>query len=210
MRDLTPGRHRSARYDAVIAAIDDANAADPNLVDVRGERVALALVHGRLATEWTERLVDEPDEALLIAARAHHLRRWEMPRNSYPAGRAGYLRWRRDQKTRHAIDVAAILVANGYDATDVERVQRLIRREHVDGSAAVEDAACLVFVETQLASFAAHNDHDLTISVIRKTAKKMTDRGRDLIGAIPLAASDKALLTEALSDTSSPERAAEE
>ena len=37
-------------------------------------------------------------ETLLLAARAHHLRRWELPRDSYPVGRAGYLRWRRDQK----------------------------------------------------------------------------------------------------------------
>ncbi len=35
-----------------------------------------------------------------IAARAHHLRRFALPRRPYPEGRPGYLRWRRDQKTR--------------------------------------------------------------------------------------------------------------
>jgi hypothetical protein len=203
VRDLTP------RYDAAASAIDQANAADPNIVEVRGQRVALALIHGQLAAEWIARLVTEPDEPLLLAARAHHLRRWELPRDSYPAGRPGYLRWRRDQKARHATDVAAILEPLGYDATEIERVQQLIRRESIEGTQAVEDAACLVFIETQLASFAARTEHDLTISVIRKTARKMSPAGLELVGEIPLGASWHGLLAEALAGNSSPEQATE-
>ena len=203
MRDLSP------RYDAAVAAIDRANGADPNVVEVRGQQVALALAHGRLAAEWIEQLVDEPDEALLLAARAHHLRRWELRRDSYPTGRAGYLRWRRDQKARHADDVAAILAPCGFGQADVERVQQLIRREPVEGAQAVEDAACLVFIETQLGSFAARTDHDLTIGVIRKTARKMSRRGVQLVASIPLGATELSLLGEALADPASPERATE-
>ena len=208
MRDLSP------RYDAAVTAIDQANAADPNSVEVRGQRVALALVHGRLAVEWIEQLVDQPDEALLLAARAHHLRRWELRRDSYPAGRPGYLRWRKDQKVRHADDVAAILQSCGYDATEIERVQRLIRREAVDGAQAMEDAVCLVFIETQLASFAERTEHELTMNVIRKTARKMSEHGLGLVGAIPLGETEQGLLAEALGAISpaeeSPERASQE
>ena len=180
--------------------IDAANADDPTIIEVRGRRVALALVHGQLATEWIEQLVDEPDEALLLAARAHHLRRWELPRDGYPLGRAGYLRWRRDQKVRHATDVAAILASCGYEATDIERVQRLIRRESIDGSQAVEDAACLVFIETQLASLADRMDHHQLVDVIRKTARKMSGRGLEMVARIPLGERELSLLGEALSD----------
>lgn len=192
MRDLSP------RYQAAAAAIDAANAADPTQVEVRGERVALALIHGRLAAEWVERLVDDPDETLTLAARAHHLRRWELPRDSYPQGRAGYLRWRRDQKVRHAKDVAAILEPCGYEPEEIEQVQRLIRRESVDGAQAVEDAACLVFIETQLGSIAERMEHDLLIDVIRKTARKMSSDGLTLVGLIPLGETEKSLLAEAL------------
>ncbi len=204
MRDLSP------RYDAAVAAIDQANAADPNIVEVRGQRVALALVHGQLAAEWVTRLVDEPDEALLLAARAHHLRRWELRRDSYPTGRPGYLRWRRDQKVRHATDVAAILVPCGYDDAEIERVQQLIRREPGDGAQSVEDAACLVFLETQLADFAARTEHDLTISVIRKTARKMSPEGLELVSAIPLNEAEQKLLGDALGGEMSPDQATEE
>jgi hypothetical protein len=198
-------RNLSPRYDAAVAAIDAANAADPTAVDVRGQRVALALVHGRLAVEWIEQLVDNPRETLLLAGRAHHLRRWEVPRDSYPSGRAGYLRWRRDQKARHATDVAAILEACGYEPTEIEDVQRLIRRESVDGAQAVEDAACLVFIETQLALLANRMDHDLLVEVIRKTARKMSDRGLELVASIPLGEAEHSLLSQALGGSPSPD-----
>ena len=55
--------------------------------------------------------------------------------------------------------------------------KRLMRRENVDGAQAVEDAACLVFIETQLGSLAARMEHDLMIEVIRKTARKMSQAG---------------------------------
>lgn len=191
-------RGLSDRYDAAVVAIDAANAADPNHVDVRGRRVPLALAHGELATEWITRLVDAPDETLLLAARAHHLRRWEVPRDSYPAGRPGYLRWRRDQKARHAADVASILETCGYGDVDIERVQRLIRREPVDGAQTVEDAACLVFIETQLASVAARLERGRLVEVIRKTAGKMSPAGLALVATIPLAEPEQALLDEAM------------
>ena len=198
-------RNLSSRYDAAVAAIDAANADDPTVVEVRAQRVALALVHGQLAAEWIEKLVDQPDETLTLAARAHHLRRWELPRDSYPLGRSGYLRWRRDQKARHANDVAAILQSCGYETNEIEAVQRLIRRESVDGAQAVEDAACLVFIETQLASIAQRLDHDLLIEVIRKTARKMSDRGLELVASIPLGDAENSLLKQALDSPASPD-----
>ena len=195
-------RNLSAGFDAAIAAIDAANAVDPNHVEVRGHEVALALVHGQLATEWIEQLVEDPDEALLLAARAHHLRRWEMRRDSYPPGRLGYLRWRRDQKARHADDVAELLASCGYQPAEIERVQQLIRREPIDGAQAVEDAACLVFIETQLAEFATRMEHDRMIEVIRKTARKMSAEAIALVAVIPLADNAAVLLGEALGEGS--------
>jgi hypothetical protein len=191
-------RSLNARYDAASAAIDAANDDDPNRVEVRGQELPLALAHGQLAVGWVGRLVDAPDDALLLAARAHHLRRWEVRRDSYPSGRPGYLRWRRDQKARHAADVAQILAACGYEAAEIERVQRLVRREPIDGAQVVEDAACLVFIETQLGSLAQRMDHQLMIDVIRKTARKMSRSGLDMVGSIPLADPERALLGEAL------------
>ena len=35
-------------------------------------------------------------EAVRLAARCQHIRRWTIPRADYPAGREGYRRWRTD------------------------------------------------------------------------------------------------------------------
>lgn len=184
-----------------LAAIDAANADDPNRVVVRGVDVPLALAHGQLADEWVQRLMPAADDAMRLAARAHHLRRWELPRTEYPDGRPGYLQWRRDQKARHARDVEGLLVAAGYDEAVIGRVQALIRREHLAtdvGAQAVEDAACLVFLETQLASLARRLTTERFGEVVRKTASKMTPAGLAMIAEVPLTSDERHLLAEAL------------
>lgn len=194
-------RGLSARYDAAVAAIDAANAADPNPVTVRGAAEPLALAHGRLAAAWVAQLVPDAPEELLLAARAHHLRRWEVPRASYPEGKAGYLRWKRDQRARHATDVAAILGDAGYDGAAVARVQSLIRRDELRtdaGAQAVEDAACLVFLETQLTEVSTKLDRDHLLDVLRKTARKMSPAGLAAAATVPLDDAGRALLADAL------------
>jgi len=194
-------RSLSGSLAAAAAAIDAANGDDPTIVTVRGESLPLALAHGRLAVGWVTFLHPSPPETLLLAARAHHLRRWEVPRDSYPNGRAGYLRWRRDQKARHARDVADILVAAGYEPADIARVQALVRRDQLatdPETQTLEDAACLVFIETQLAEVATRIEHARLIDVIRKTAAKMTARGLAATAALPIGDVERALLAEAL------------
>lgn len=192
----------STRYDLAIAAIDSANNDDPQSITVRGQVMPLAFAHGRLAAEWVKRLVPTASDELLLAARAHHLRRWELPRSSYPEGRAGYLRWRRVQKTRHATDVEALLTECGYDDDAIERIQALIRRDTLGaadpGAQTVEDAACLVFIETQLAGLEARIEHDHLINVIRKTARKMSPKGLAAVDTIELGTRERELLAEAL------------
>ena len=191
----------SDRYLDASAAIDAANGADPNVVIVRGASYPLALAHGTFAAEWVHRLHPAPSELLLLAAQAHHLRRWEVARRSYPQGKAGYLRWKRDQRLRHAADVAELLANQGYSAEEIGQVQRWVRRDQLatdPGSQTVEDAACLVFIETQLAEVATKLDHDRLLDVLRKTARKMSPPALALVDRIPLDAPERALLDAAL------------
>jgi hypothetical protein len=124
-----------------------------------------------------------------------------MPRASYPDGRAGYLRWRKDQKARHARDVEELLVDAGYADAEIDRVQALIRRDRLatdPGAQAVEDAACLVFIETQLGEIAPRFDHAHLIDVIRKTARKMSPAGLAAASTLDLGPQERSLLAEAL------------
>lgn len=167
------------RLERAFATIDAVNAQDPELVEVDGLQRPKELVHSEAVTAWVRRLVAEPSDAQLIAARAHHLRRWAVPRSSYPEGRAGYLRWRRDQQRRHAEEVGEILRAVGYDEATAEDVGSIIRKEGLATRPEVqahEDALCLVFLEAQAESVAGELGEDRTIRILERTVAKMSDR----------------------------------
>ena len=179
---------------AAFAAIDAANTGDPATVVVRGERRSKEQAHAEMAVEWIHRLVDDPSDALLLAARAHHVRRWEVPRSSEPSGRAGYLRWKRGLQQHHADVAARVLTEAGVARDTVERVQALVRKEHLRTDPevqALEDALCLVFVETQFGELAEQLGEDHMVEVVAKTLRKMTPAGRS--AALGLALDEDAL-----------------
>jgi hypothetical protein len=174
---------------AAFAAIDAANADDPHTVVVRGAERPKELAHAELAVEWIHRLVPEPSDALLLAARAHHVRRWEIPRASQPEGRAGYLRWKRLLQQHHADVAARVLGEVGVDPATVERVQALVKKERLKSDPevqALEDALCLVFVETQFGELTEQLGDDHMVEVVAKTLRKMTPGGREAALGLPL------------------------
>jgi len=194
------------RLSRAVAAIDAANADDPIRIVVRGEERPKELAHAELVTEWVRRLDPAPSDALLLAARAHHLRRWAIPRSTYPAGRSGYLRWRRAQHDQHARDVARILADSGYDDTTVARVQDLVRKRGLGPDPArrdaevqvLEDALCLVFLETQLGELSDRFDADKVVDILEKSAGKMSGQGLAAARALELDEQSRALLERAL------------
>ncbi len=192
----------STRLQAAIAAIDAANQGDPNRIVVRGESRPKELAHAELASRWIHALVPNPSEALQLAARAHHVRRWEIPRADYPQGKPGYHRWRRELQKRHAAHVGRILGGQGYEEDTIVRVQAIVRKQGlgVDPEVqAFEDALCLVFLETQLEELrASMGDDDKLVDVIRKTAAKMSDEALAKAGELPLSAESLALVQRAL------------
>jgi hypothetical protein len=175
--------------DAAFAAIDEANADDPNTIEVRGERRPKEQAHAELAVEWVRRLVDEPSDALLLAARAHHVRRWELPRSGQPDGRAGYLRWKRSLQEHHAAVAGRVLAGVGVDAPTVARVQAIVRKERLRSDPdvqALEDALCLVFVESQFDALADQLGEDHMVDVVAKSLRKMSPAGRQAALGLPL------------------------
>lgn len=189
------------RLAAALAAIDDANAADPEQLEVDGVARPKELVHAERVTAWLDRLVDDPAPEQRIAARAHHLRRWELPRAEYAEGRAGYLRWRTEQKRRHAAAVGEILAEVGYDEAFVDRVGAIIAKRGLGSDPMVqahEDALCLVFVELQFDGVAERLGDDHTVEVVAKTLRKMSPAAITLAAALPLSARAGAILERAV------------
>lgn len=186
---------------AAVAAIDTANAADPNIVEWQGREWPRAQLQGVLATEWLDALDPTASDEVYLAARAHHVRRWTIARASYPDGRSGYLRWRRDLKDVHAHVVAEILPATGVAPAAVQRVQALVRKVGLGRdpeTQLVEDAICLTFLETQFEELAARLDHDRLVAAVQKTIDKMSERAVALVAQARLSPAARAALDDAL------------
>jgi Domain of unknown function (DUF4202) len=189
------------RLTEVIAAIDAANARDPNKIAIGGELQPADLVYGRRMSETLARMAPHASEHLRIAARGQHIERWTSPRANYAAGRVGYLKWRKDLQGFHARRMGEIMVAAGYDAGDVERVGALIRKERLKSDAdaqMIEDVACVVFLEHYLADFLAKTDEHKLAGILAKTWNKMSPRARDEVGKLALPASVPRLLEQGL------------
>ena len=192
------------RLTTALAAIDAVNAADPNVVAIDGIEQPKELAHAQLMTRWVRTLSPGCSDEQLIAARAHHLRRWAIPRDDYPRDRAGYLRWRSTLRRQHAREVGDIMRRAGYTDEEIEHVQAIVRKQGLGRDPEVqvhEDALCLVFLETQFDELAAQlDDDDKMLEILRKTAAKMSADGLAAVSRVPLSPEGAALLAQAVGD----------
>jgi hypothetical protein len=184
-------RHNAAviespdRFNAAIAAFDSANSADPNSERDGGAEEPKELVYARRMSMMLERFAPEAPEAVRLAVRCQHIRRWEIPRDSFPRGPEGYRAWRKRLMDFHAETAGRMLRDAGYDDGTVAHVQALLRKERLKrdpDSQLVEDVVGLVFLEHYLERFVAeHSEYDEAklADILRKTWAKMSPRGHE-------------------------------
>jgi hypothetical protein len=183
------------RFNAAIERIDAANAQDPH---------GKELLYSQRMSAWLERVEPDAAEALRLAARAQHIRRWAIPRSDYPMDRIGYLKWRTTLYKFHADEVGGILREVGYDEETIARVAGLVRKEQIKSdpdAQTLEDVICLVFLENYFADFAAGHDEEKVINILRRTWRKMSRRGQQLALTLEIPAAARRLVERALSSS---------
>lgn len=187
-------------FEATLAAIDAANADDPRRVDGRAfEQLYAERMSARLAA-----LYPDASDLLKIAARAQHLRRWEIARADYPEGRRSYNDWRRACRELHARLAGDVMRAQGYDDAAIAHVGALIRKEQLKKdpeSQALENIAALVFLEHYFDDFLAKHEgyaDDKLIDILGKTLCKMSPRGHAAALALNMNARARALVGAAI------------
>lgn len=191
-------------YDAAILAIDALNAADPRRDIVDGAQVPREVAYARRMSACLARLYPDASDLLRLAARAQHVRRWEISRTNFPLGREGYNAWRMACREHHVALTSDIMRQHGYTDGDIAQVAKMIRKEdlkRVADSQALENIAAVVFVEHYLADFAAaHPDHgdEKMVTILRKTLRKMDPIGHAAIGTVKLPPQSQRLVDLAL------------
>lgn len=174
------------RFAAAIERFDAANAADPNREpDAAGAAHPRELLYAQRMSEMLDRFAPEASEVVRLAVRCQHIRRWEIPRDSYPRTPEGYKAWRTRLMDFHADTAAAILREAGYANETIARVRSLLRKERLKRdpeTQLLEDIIALVFLEHYLAGFVAgHAEYDAAkfTDILHKTWLKMSPRGRE-------------------------------
>ena len=175
------------RFERAIARFDAVAAEDPGRETVDAAQQPNALLYAQRMTAMLQRFAPQASEAVRLAVRCQHIRRWDIPRASYPRTAAGYKQWRVRLLSYHAEVAAAILREIGYDEDMIGRVTSLLRKEGLkrDPEAQLlEDIVALVFLEHYLADFVEqHPEYDQAkfADILRKTARKMSPRGREAV-----------------------------
>ncbi len=193
----------SPRFHQALARFDAANAADPNRETWQGAEYPKELLYAQRMSGWLERFAPDASEALRLAVRAQHIRRWTIPRSDYPEGKAGYKEWRTTLSRFHAQTAGEILAGVGYDDETIRRVQGLIRKEQLKRdpeTQCLEDVICLVFLESYFANFSQKHDEAKVIDILQKTWKKMSPAGHAAALGLALPKGARELVGKALGE----------
>lgn len=179
-------------YERAVRAFVAANSEDPNRIPDGSKLRPREVVDSERLVQWLVRIAPDASEALRLAAHCQHLERWKIPRSNYPEGRTGYLQWRKELGRFHAARSSEILRDVGYGEETIERVRNINQKKSPKLDADVqtmEDALCLAFLEHEIDEFATKHPDDKIVDILRKTWRKMSDRGRE--AALGLRYSDR-------------------
>lgn len=190
------------KLESAFRMIDTAHAEDPNTIVVNGEDLPYELHYSRKMSNYLEKRNPNSSDLLRLAIRAQHLRRWEVPRDSYAMNKQGYFSWRTALKRRQANLAFQICLDSGYSNEDAKRVAALVRKDDLkndEETQILEDVACLVFLDDQFEEFEKMHDEDKIITILRKTWGKMSERGHELSLEISMSEHAKDLVTKAIS-----------
>jgi tRNAThr (cytosine32-N3)-methyltransferase len=152
---------------------------------------------------WVRRVEPCAKPILLLAARCQHLERWLVPRASFPMDRPGYLAWRRSLYAKQAGRARELLLSAGVPAGEAADAQTWVSKTGLrtnPGTQALEDAAVLVFLETEIEAFAAQHaeyPREKFVEIVGKTWRKMSPRAQELARSLDLPAPVAALVRDA-------------
>jgi tRNAThr (cytosine32-N3)-methyltransferase len=181
--------------------IDAAHAADPRR---EPDGRAVELVYADRMEAWVARLAPGSGALLLLAARCQHLERWSVPRASFPGGKAGYFAWRKSLYVKQAERARELLIEAGFSAAEAGEAAVWVSKTGLKtnpGTQALEDAACLVFLENEILAFAARHtgySREKFVDILRKTWRKMSEPARQLALGLDLPPAMGALVREAV------------
>jgi hypothetical protein len=190
------------KLEKTLKEIDLLHAEDPAKEIIDGQEKAAELIYAENMSSALTKVFDEPSDELKIAVRSQHLCRWLIARSEYPMDRPGYMKWRTDLGKLHAEKAAEVMAANDYSDESIDTTKKIIRKQNLKGNPeaqAMEDCACLVFIETGFLAFAKKLTEEKFIDIVQKTWNKMSPRAQQEALKLDLPEEALTLVKKALS-----------
>lgn len=172
----------NTKFEKALELFDGYNSKDPNRYTWNGTVYPQELFFALQVYQWVTKLDNRASEALLLASRCQHIGRWEIPRETYPEGKAGYLNWRSNLSRYHAEKAAQLLTEAGYGSETISHVEKIVLKQQLKNDPEVqtmENALCLVFLQFEFDDFIVKHDDAKVIRILQKTWGKMSAPGRD-------------------------------
>lgn len=141
------------------------------------------IAYGKEVEKWTIELAggkSAVSPVLLLAAKAHKIEKATVRRSQFPGSEEGHSQWKAALKQQQEMRVKPILAKAGWGSEAIARVTTLLS---MDGSRedkdmqVLEDATCLVFLQTDLPSMKIE-DHGKLVDLLHKTWVKMSPCAR--------------------------------
>lgn len=161
----------------ILGMIDAKNHQDPNRENWKGYNYAKEFLYGARMSTQLKNYIQDASVPLQIAARGHHICRWEIPRTQFPIGKKGYYQWRTSLYEYHAKKVGDIMQMQDVDQNIIDKTSLLITKKNLRTDAdskTLEDVICFVFLKYYADEFCKKHTEEKVIDILQKTWKKMT------------------------------------
>ncbi len=187
------------QYRTATEKIDAAHSSDEMMELEDGNLFPVELLYSKRMLSVLELVSPDSSFEIKIAAQCQHLKRWSVSRSLYPYDRRGYHQWRQVVMDFQLQETKKILLAANIGESDIHHIL-FILKEHGNKlnpeSQVIMDTACLVFVKWYMEPFAGKHQNEKVIDILRKTMRKMSSKGVNLISKLELPVSAKNILEQ--------------
>lgn len=184
-------------YTKATEEIEKAHSADPTKEPENGQAYPAEFLYGRRMLKILDMIIPDSSYTLKLAAQFQHFKRWSIPRGSYPYDKRGYHQWRRVVMEYQLQETHKLLSEIHMGDVDRNTIINALKNQgdksNVDAQILV-DTSCLVFIKWYMEGFAVKHESDKVQDIMKKTMRKMTENGRNLIAKLDIPVSSMEIL----------------
>lgn len=187
------------QYRIASEKIDAAHSSDETMQLENGNLVPAELLYSKRMLSVLELVNAGSSFEIKIAAQCQHLKRWSVPRSLYPYDRRGYHQWRQVVMDFQLQETKLILSLAYIGESDIKHILTILKEQGNKlnpESQMIMDTACLVFLKWYMEPFAGKHQNEKVIDILRKTMRKMSSKGVNLISQLDLPVSAKTILEQ--------------